>query len=35
VTSISVSAVNLHVNKYTYSGQTVSGDLYLATSAAN
>ncbi len=35
VTSISVSAVDLHVKNYSYAGQTVSGDLYVATSNAN
>ena len=34
VTSVAVSAVNLHVVNFSYSGQTVSGDLYLATSGA-
>jgi len=35
VTKISVSAVNLHVKNYVYQEQTLSGDLFLATSAAN
>jgi hypothetical protein len=35
VVKVSVSAVNLHVAKYVYAGQTLSGDLFLATSAAN
>jgi hypothetical protein len=35
VKSLGVSAVNLHVANFTYQGQTVSGDLFLATSSAN
>lgn len=34
-TGIAVSAVNLHIANFSYSGQTISGDLYLATSNAN
>ena len=35
VTSIAVSAVDLHVVNFMYSRQTVSGDFYLATSSAD
>jgi hypothetical protein len=34
VTGITVSAVDLHIVNFSYAGQTVSGDLALATSAA-
>lgn len=35
VASIAVSAVNLHIVNFQNSGQTISGDLYLASSNAN
>jgi hypothetical protein len=35
VTSISVSAVDLHVANFTYASQTVSGDFFLANSSAD
>jgi hypothetical protein len=35
VTSLTVSAVDLHIAKLSFAGQTVAGDLYLATSNAN